>query len=58
MTARAPTVNCFILEKGSTPVTSPGFIENHDSFAAEFAARLQLSLEDDEHRVRGSPWRK
>ena len=24
--AFAPTVNCFILEKGSTPVTSPGFI--------------------------------
>ena len=33
-------------------MTSPGLIDDHDGFAADFAARLQLSLENHEHGVR------
>ena len=45
-------MNCFIRENGSTPVTSPGFERNDDSFAAEFAAHLQLPFKNHKHRSR------
>ena len=53
VSARPVTPNCFIREKGSTPVTSPGFERNDEGFAADVAARLKLPFKNHEHRVCG-----
>ena len=46
------TVNCFILENGSTPVTSPASQIKYEGFAAKFAAPLKLALKNHEHGIR------
>ncbi len=51
--ARPLKGNCFILENGSFPVTSPAFSRDHEGFAAQFPTRFHLPLEDDRHPVGG-----
>ena len=54
VTARPPTVNCFILENGSTPVTSPACQGKYDVSPPNSPRACKLALEDDKHGVGGS----
>ncbi len=51
VSARAPKVKIFILEKGKRSGHLPGIDGNDDRLAAQFAARLKLPFENHKHRI-------